>query len=226
MTLAHAVLVATGSTGSTGSTNGLLSSLPLLIIFGLIFYFLLIRPQRRRAKQAQQTTSELVPGVEILTRHGQYATVVAVDEDGGLTLEVAPGVHSRFVKEAVARVITPQEPEFASDTPGGPPAIEMIPDSDGDGASASDLPPDPMGDAGATGSGSDAAADLTTAEPEASGTEPPVTPPATWSQPWRAAAEGSTPASAGTESAGSADGIAGDPSTASSSDADRDGETS
>jgi preprotein translocase subunit YajC len=117
------------STGSAPKSSGLIGTLPLLLVFAAIAYFLLIRPQRKRAQQAQQTSTTLVPGVEVLTRHGQYARVVSVDDDG-LTLEVAPGVHSRFVKEAVARVITPPEPEDYA----GPPEAEMIPDEPAGGA--------------------------------------------------------------------------------------------
>ena len=133
-------LLAAGSSGSTtkGSSSSLLSTLPLLLIFGAIAYFLLIRPQRARAKRAQETTSTLQPGVEVLTRHGQYATIVSVDDDG-LILEVAPGVHSRFVKEAVARVITPPDEET------GPPDAEMIPDDEHTGPPAIESIPDPDG---------------------------------------------------------------------------------
>lgn len=128
--LAHH-LSAVGSTGSTPAAKGsIYGTLPLLLLFGAVAYFLFIRPSRRRAKQAQQTTTELAPGVEVLTRHGQYATVVSVDDDG-IVLEVAPGVHSRFVREAIARVITPPEPEPEPEYAGDePPAIEMIPDGE------------------------------------------------------------------------------------------------
>jgi preprotein translocase subunit YajC len=142
--LVHHVL-AVGSTGtSSGSTssNGLLSTLPLLVIFGAIGYFLLIRPQRRRQRQTQQTAAELAPGVEVLTRHGQFATVVAVDDDS-ITLEVAPGVQSRFLREAIARVVTPAEPDLAMETSADPPDIEMIPDSPPATATGTAGPPSP-----------------------------------------------------------------------------------
>ena len=78
-----------------------------LLFFALIlvaFYFLIIRPQRTRARQAAQLQARLVPGVEIMTTAGMFGRVVEVNDDG-LVLEVSPGVQVRFAKAAVGRIV-------------------------------------------------------------------------------------------------------------------------
>lgn len=89
------------ATKSTGSSYTFL--LIIIVIFG-IFYFVMWRPQakRRRAMMEQQRTIE--PGQRVRTTAGMYATVVAV-EDNDVVLEVAPGVHSRYVRRAVMEVL-------------------------------------------------------------------------------------------------------------------------
>lgn len=109
----------TTGTGTGKSGGGGYGSLIFIVLIAVVAYFLLIRPQRNRAKQAEAMRSDIEPGVEVLTRHGQHAKVISVNEDGTLTLEIAPGVYSKFVKEAVARVLTPteDEQELSSDAP-------------------------------------------------------------------------------------------------------------
>ena len=87
-----------------------MSFLPLILIV-LVGYFLLIRPARMRQRKAAENRSAIEPGAEVITTAGLIATVIAVDDDDVMTLEIAPGVHARFVKGAIARVVTPIEPE-------------------------------------------------------------------------------------------------------------------
>jgi preprotein translocase subunit YajC len=113
--LSHQLIavLAAGSSGSTGKSGGssLGSFLPLILIV-VVGYMLLVRPARNRSKKAAENRAAITPGVEVTTTAGLIATVVEVDdEDGTLTLEIAPGVHSRYVKGAIARVNTPLEPE-------------------------------------------------------------------------------------------------------------------
>ena len=78
-----------------------------LLFFAVIlvaFYFLIIRPQRNRARQAAQLQARLVPGVEIMTTAGMFGRVVEVLDDG-LVLEISPGVQVRFAKAAVGRIV-------------------------------------------------------------------------------------------------------------------------
>lgn len=81
--------------------EGLVSLLPLLLII-VVFYFILIRPQRNQQKQRAQLQRSLTPGERVMTNAGLYATVVTVDDDS-VVLEIAPGVECRYVKAAVAQ---------------------------------------------------------------------------------------------------------------------------
>jgi preprotein translocase subunit YajC len=117
------VIAASTGSGSDGGGGGLLGFLPFILIF-VVGYLLLVRPARNRQRKAMENRAQLVPGVEVTTTAGLLATVVAVDDDT-VTLEVAPGVHSRYVKGAIARVHTPLEPDL-EDGPTGPPE-EQIP---------------------------------------------------------------------------------------------------
>jgi preprotein translocase subunit YajC len=86
-----------------GGSNPFMSLLPLILIV-VVFYFLLIRPQRKRQQKQSQLQSQLVPGQRVMTTAGLLATVAAVEDDA-IVLEIAPGVETRFVKQAVAQVL-------------------------------------------------------------------------------------------------------------------------
>ena len=96
-----AVSTAAAAKKTSGSSYTFL--LIIIVIFG-IFYFVMWRPQakRRRAMMEQQRTIE--PGQRVRTTAGMYATVVAIEDDD-VVLEVAPGVHSRYVRRAVMEVL-------------------------------------------------------------------------------------------------------------------------
>ena len=92
------------------------SFLPLLFIvllFG-VMYFLMIRPQQRRRREAMQMQAALSPGDDIVTIGGLHATVVSIADDV-VTVEIAPGVHARYARPAIARVV--QRGTAAADEP-------------------------------------------------------------------------------------------------------------
>src|ERR1700679_3856388 len=80
------------------------STLILILIVVVAFYFLMIRPQQRRKQAAAQQSNNVEPGARVRTTAGMYATVVDVDGDD-VILEIAPGVHARFIKRAVMEVV-------------------------------------------------------------------------------------------------------------------------
>lgn len=90
------------SAGSS-SGNSLVGFLPLIIIV-VAFFFLLVRPQRARQRRAQQTQASLMPGAQVMTTSGIFATVTALDDEA-VTVEIAPGVHVRFLKGAISQVV-------------------------------------------------------------------------------------------------------------------------
>lgn len=84
--------------------NGASSLIFLVILIGL-FYFMLIRPQKKRVQQHAQLVSSVDVGDEVITIGGLYGTVRSLDEDE-IQLEVAPGTTIRFVKSAISRKVT------------------------------------------------------------------------------------------------------------------------
>ena len=89
--------------GAPPPDGGLLGLVPLLIIF-IIFYFLLIRPQVKRAKEHKKMVESLTVGDEIVTTGGLVGKVVAMDE-GFLTLDVGNGMQLVVQRNAVAAVV-------------------------------------------------------------------------------------------------------------------------
>jgi preprotein translocase subunit YajC len=83
--------------------GGLMSFLPLIIIF-VIFYFLLIRPQMKRAKEHRKLVAELAVGDEVVTNGGLLGRITKVGESF-VTVELAENVRIRIQKHAVASVM-------------------------------------------------------------------------------------------------------------------------
>jgi preprotein translocase subunit YajC len=89
----------------SGGAGSLTPLLMIVLLFG-VMYFMMIRPQQRRRREAQQMQSGLAPGDEVVTIGGLYGTVTSIDDET-VTLEVAPGVHTRYARPAIARVVHP-----------------------------------------------------------------------------------------------------------------------
>lgn len=73
-----------------------------------VFYFLIIRPQKKRQKDQADLMGNLVPGAEIMTIGGLYATIVSIDDDR-VRIVVADGTEMVFAKNAIARVVKPTD---------------------------------------------------------------------------------------------------------------------
>lgn len=85
---------------AAGGASGLMSVIPLIILF-VIFYFLLIRPQQKRAKEHKQMLTQIAKGDNVITTGGIYGKVTSVAEDA-VTIEVAENVRIKVSKEAIA----------------------------------------------------------------------------------------------------------------------------
>ncbi len=108
---------------SAAQAGGIMSFLPM-IAFIAILYFLLIRPQQKRQKQHQALISSIKKGDKVVTNSGIIATVSKVVNDHEVILEIANGVHCKFVKSAISSVLsettqntTPSKTETKSETP-------------------------------------------------------------------------------------------------------------
>jgi len=81
-------------------SNGFTQLIPLILIM-LIFYFLLIRPQQKRAKEHRSMVESLKKGDKVMTNGGIFGTVMDVKEDS-LKVEIADGVRIKIQRDAVA----------------------------------------------------------------------------------------------------------------------------
>ncbi len=85
------------------AVSSLFSLLPLVVIF-ILFYFLLIRPQQKRAKQHKEMVTALKKGEEIVTNGGLLGKVTDVD-DNFITLEISSGLNVKVQRQSVAQVM-------------------------------------------------------------------------------------------------------------------------
>jgi preprotein translocase subunit YajC len=95
------------------ATGGLIGLLPFILIF-VIFYFLLIRPQQRRQRQAQLEREAMLralkPGDKVVTTGGFYGTIIAVREkDDTVQLRIAQSVSVEAERSAIARLQTSEK---------------------------------------------------------------------------------------------------------------------
>jgi preprotein translocase subunit YajC len=83
--------------------------LPFILIF-VIMYFLILRPQQKRAKQHQEMVKALRRGDNVITSGGLVGKVTKVVDDDQVEIEIADGVRVRQVKSMIADVRVKGEP--------------------------------------------------------------------------------------------------------------------
>lgn len=89
--------------GAAGQPSALMQFLPLVLIF-VVFYFLLIRPQSKRAKEHTAMVAALEVGAEVTTTGGILGKVVAL-ADQYITLEIAEGVNVKVQRHTVSQIL-------------------------------------------------------------------------------------------------------------------------
>jgi preprotein translocase subunit YajC len=100
--IAHAM----GIGGGGGGSQGMASFLPLILMF-VVFYFLLIWPQQKKAKAHRQVLSSLQKGDNVITSSGIYGTITGLT-DTVVTLEIAEKVRIKVSRSAIAGVVRGQ----------------------------------------------------------------------------------------------------------------------
>ncbi|MEW6266087.1 MAG: preprotein translocase subunit YajC [Thermodesulfobacteriota bacterium] len=92
---------AMGLSGGEGGQSGGLAALAPLIIMFVIFYFLLIRPQQKKAKTHREFLTNLHKGDRIITTGGLYGEITGLT-DTIITLEIAPKIRVKVSRSHVA----------------------------------------------------------------------------------------------------------------------------
>ncbi|KQB17434.1 preprotein translocase subunit YajC [Rhodobacter capsulatus] len=82
---------------------------PLILIF-VIMYFLLIRPQQKKAKEHKAMVDALRRGDMVLTQAGIIGKIVHLREDGEVEIEIAKDMKVRMIRSAVVQVLSKTEP--------------------------------------------------------------------------------------------------------------------
>ena len=95
--------------GGTGGASGLEAMFPLILIF-VVFYFLLIRPQQKKAKEHKAMLEAVRRGDKVVTGGGILGTVTKVSDDQEITVEIADGVKVRVQRGLLAAVLSKTEP--------------------------------------------------------------------------------------------------------------------
>ena len=96
-------VMAAGSTTQAAQPDGTFSLVMVAAIF-VLFYFMLIRPQSKRAKQQREMVGNLKKGDEIITSGGMLAKVVSLDEQY-IKVALAEGVEISLQRGAVSAVL-------------------------------------------------------------------------------------------------------------------------
>src|SRR6266699_86998 len=105
------MLISTAYAQGTGmfDQNTLIQLLPLILIF-VVFYFLLIRPQQRKAKDQKAMLDALRRGDRVVTGGGIIGTVARVDNPEEVIVDIAEGVRVRVVRSTITTVLAKPDP--------------------------------------------------------------------------------------------------------------------
>ena len=112
MLISAAYAQGTGITGIFDNQSALIQFFPLVLIF-VVFYFLLIRPQQRKAKDHKAMLDALRRGDRVVTGGGIIGTVARVDNPEEVTVDIADGVRVRVLRSTISSVLAKPDPAAA-----------------------------------------------------------------------------------------------------------------
>ncbi|MDY0055948.1 MAG: preprotein translocase subunit YajC [Methyloversatilis sp.] len=89
--------------GAADPTGGIMGLLPIILMF-VVLWFLMIRPQMKRAKEHKAMVEALAKGDEVVTQGGVAGRIIKVS-DNFITVELAPNVEVAVQRQAVSTVL-------------------------------------------------------------------------------------------------------------------------
>ncbi|HMK55951.1 MAG TPA: preprotein translocase subunit YajC [Dissulfurispiraceae bacterium] len=110
ITDAYAMGPAPQGAGQAGGMQALIMNLAPLVLIFVIFYFLLIRPQQKKAKEVKKMLDELKKGDKIVTAGGIYGVIEGV-EANTVTVKIAENVKIRVGRNSISTVRTGSDQE-------------------------------------------------------------------------------------------------------------------
>ena len=81
------------------------TTLIFIALLAFAFYFLILRPQRKRQQAVQQTMNALSPGDRVMLASGLFGTVISVGSKQ-VVIEISPGAELTVLKQAISRIVT------------------------------------------------------------------------------------------------------------------------
>ncbi len=93
--------------GAGGQGNPLVAFMPLIILF-VIFYFLLIRPQQKKAKEHREMLGNLKRGDSVISAGGLYGRISAIDQDV-LTLDLGQNMEVKVNRNYISTVTSQKQ---------------------------------------------------------------------------------------------------------------------
>ncbi len=121
LTLSDFSLIGTANAQAFGGSSGIVSFLPFVLILG-IMYFLVIRPQSKKAKEHRDMVSALKKGDRVVVSNGILGVVSKVIDDHEITVEIASGVDIKVVRSSVSQVVSKKTTTPAANSEG--PAVK------------------------------------------------------------------------------------------------------
>jgi preprotein translocase subunit YajC len=91
-----------GKGGAGGEGGGFGAFIPLILMFA-IFYFLLIRPQQKKAKAHKQLLSSIKKGDRVISSGGLHGVVTGLTDDV-VTMEIAPKVRVKVSRGSISGI--------------------------------------------------------------------------------------------------------------------------
>ncbi len=112
MLISTAYAAAAPGAGFFDNQGAIVQFLPLVLIF-VVFYFLLIRPQQKKAKDQRTMLDALRRGDRVVTAGGIIGTVARVVGPEEIVVEIAEGVRVRVVRSTISNVLAKPDPAAA-----------------------------------------------------------------------------------------------------------------
>jgi preprotein translocase subunit YajC len=137
---------AAGGPAAGGAADLLMQMAPFGIIL-LIMYFLILRPQQKRAKEHENMIKNIRRGDTVITNGGLIGRVSRVTDDAEIEIEVAPNLRVRQLRGAIAEVRSKSEPVKGESAKAEPAKVEPVKaqpanDDSADAADKSEPPKD------------------------------------------------------------------------------------
>jgi preprotein translocase subunit YajC len=92
------------------AANPLTSFAMPLVLCAVVFYLLVLGPERKQRKKRDEMLKNIAKGDKVMTTGGLHATVAGIQDDV-ITLLIADGVRVRFARSAVQTVVVEESPE-------------------------------------------------------------------------------------------------------------------